>query len=919
MNSSRTLHLWLPVFVCMLLAACGGGGGGMGGGGSGAPTPQSQTIAFATTGPITGAAGTTVTNAASGGQGTGAITYASSNTAVGNANATTGAVTLVTVGATTVTATKAADSTYAAASATYIINVTQGAQSLVFAQTGPLNVLLGSTTGNAATGGAGTGAITYASSNTNAVTVDSAGAAIAVGVGTATITATKGADTNYAQAQATFTINSQTADKISAFIGPSGTDVNLPASANGRQFGRARVADCSLTDTVATCASAELSPVNGASINDTRATLATPAYYAIVNGSTVGTPIDVRADRFSNRIGHAVVSFRSRYWLIGGGEPIFPIGTSLLYTAKADVWSSADGKSWKLETADGGFGGRWFHQAVVFNNRIWIFSGGPPSGTPAFYTDVWSSADGVTWQQATANAQLPWWSASLNVVVFNNQMLAVSGGQTFSSTTGVFAPLSAPSALTASTLGRQLASLTIYNNQLWYIAGRVHYPLNQPDPGDATNDVWKSADGITWTQVTANAAFSPRYEHSAFVANGKLWVFGGQAATGGIAGAAAGDAWSTTDGLTWTKESVNILASGYYMPVVQETGKVTLFGGVQAAIANNVWQTTDGTNWSELSTYAPFAPRLTTGTEFNGQMWIVGGEGPAADGGKSVRNDVWRSTDGVNWSRATPTGTTFPPRDRHAVVAFNNKLWVIGGWDDNAASGGTSTRLNDVWSSPDGTNWTQQTPAGGNIFSPRMGHAAVVYAGKLWVIGGDVADGTPNDTLVSDVWYTTDGTTWVNASANPAFAAREGHSVAVLNNSMWLSAGDNSGGALADVWASTDGVTWTQQPSAGASFSARTRHETAVLNGRMYVVGGAAGPAYGMAQYNDVWSTADGTNWRRDSAAAAFGARSLFAMFVHNSELWLSGGLNAGVFNDVWRSSDGVNWRVGFTHDIAVP
>jgi len=61
------------------------------------------------------------------------------------------------------------------------------------------------------------------------------------------ITATKAADTNYAQAQATYTINSQTADKISGFIGASGTDVSLPASANGKQFGRARVADVPTT------------------------------------------------------------------------------------------------------------------------------------------------------------------------------------------------------------------------------------------------------------------------------------------------------------------------------------------------------------------------------------------------------------------------------------------------------------------------------------------------------------------------------------------------------------------------------------------------------------------------------------------------------------------------------------------------
>lgn len=616
---SRKVGLWYSMFACTLLAACGGGGGG-----SAAPPPiQSQTIAFTNAGPIAGTVGGTVTNTASGGQGTGAIAYASSNATVGTVNSTTGAATLIATGTTTITATKAADSAYSAATATYTINVTPGAQSLAFAQSGPLNVLLGSTTANAATGG--TGAVTYASSNTNALTVDSAGNATAVGVGTAVITATKAADTNYAQAQSSYTINSQTANKLGAFIGASGAEVSLPTSANGKLFGRARVADCAPTDAVPTCANEELSPVNGASILDTRATLATPAYYALVNGSTVGAPVDVRVGRFTDRIGHAVVSFKNRYWVIAGAEPVYPTGggiANLQYTLKSDVWSSADGKSWKMETANAGFGARWYHQAVVFNNRIWVISGDTlPGATPAWFSDVWSSADGVTWRQETADAQLPWWGSSVYVVVFNNQMLAVSGGQTLTSTTGVFTPLSAAGALTGTTgLGRQLASLTVYNNQLWFIAGRVHYPVNvQPDTGSTMNDVWKSSDGIAWTQVSANAAFAPRYEHSSFVANGKLWVLGGQNA---VAGAPSNDAWSTTDGATWTAENVSNLTGAYLMPVVQETGKAAVFGGLQGAFSNN----------------------------------------------------VWHSGDGLNWSPVTQNGTIFSRRAGHAVVVFNGKL-----------------------------------------------------------------------------------------------------------------------------------------------------------------------------------------------------------------------------------------------------
>jgi N-acetylneuraminic acid mutarotase len=431
------------------------------------------------------------------------------------------------------------------------------------------------------------------------------------------------------------------------------------------------------------------------------------------------------------------------------------------------------------------------------------------------------------------------------------------------------------------------------------------------------NDVWKSSDGITWTQVTAHAQFAPRYQHSAYVLNGKLWVLGGRNATGGVPGTYVGDAWSTTDGATWTKENVNVLSAGFLMPAVQESGKATIFGGLQAAFTNNVWQSTDGANWSELTTNAQFTPRHTSGTEFNGQMWIIGGGIVPGSPGTSVTNEIWRSSDGLNWTRVVPNGAVFSARDRHAVVSFNNQLWVIGGWDELPSLGGTGTRFNDVWSSPDGVNWTQHTPAGGTIFSPRLGHSALVYGGKLWVIGGDIDGGTPTETVVNDVWSTTDGTTWVKVNGNPAFPAREGHGAAVFNDAMWIVGGDDANGARTDVWKSTDGINWSQQSPAGTV--PRTHHGTAVLNGRLYIVGGADGPYYGATQYNDVWSTADGITWRQDTAAAPFPARGLLATFVHNNELWFTGGLAAGLFNDVWRSSDGVTWRVGFSHPIAVP
>ena len=40
-------------------------------------------------------------------------------------------------------------------------------------------------------------------------------------------------------------------------------------------------------------------------------------------------------------------------------------------------------------------------------------------------------------------------------------------------------------------------------------------------------DVWSSRDGVTWTEATPSAAFSPRYFESSVVHRGKMWVIGG--------------------------------------------------------------------------------------------------------------------------------------------------------------------------------------------------------------------------------------------------------------------------------------------------------------------------------------------------------------------------------------------------------
>jgi hypothetical protein len=565
-------------------------------------------------------------------------------------------------------------------------------------------------------------------------------------------------------------------------------------------------------------------------------------------------------------------------------------------------------RTWKLETSNGGFTARWFHQAVVFNNRIWIFSGSPTPATSAFL-DSWSSADGVTWQPESSSLQLPAYSVSLNVFVANGKMLAVAGGRiySYSEATHAFIKETVNTFdLTGSTGNRSYASLTFYNNSWWYIGGR------DLSSGNAMNDVWRSSNGITWTQMST-PPFTARYRHQSFVIGGKLWVFGGESSVGDDYGPSSNDAWSTTDGANWTNESANGVVRGYLMQVVQEPNKVTLIGGAQYGVASHVWQTTDGLNWSEVSAHAQFSPRISKGVAFNGQMWIVGGIAVDARTVDRDTNEIWRSSDGLNWSRVTPNGSIFSPRDGHAMIVYNNRLWVIGGQNNPTGVSGAIEKLNDVWSSADGVTWQQEIAAA--AFTARSGHGTFVLNGKLWVIGGCISASI----CMNDVWSSNDGVNWVNESGGAAFSPR-GLLVTTFNNALWIFSSETAAGlANDDAWRSTDGVTWTQQ-SLGTHYLPRTRIGLQVLNGRLYAIGGASDGSYvNGTRYNDVWSSADGLTWRQDLTNAPFSPRELHTVITHNNELWLIGGLDADLLNEVWRSSDSVNWRMGFSHDITAP
>ncbi len=287
--------------------------------------------------------------------------------------------------------------------------------------------------------------------------------------------------------------------------------------------------------------------------------------------------------------------------------------------------------------------------------------------------------------------------------------------------------------------GRYGHTSLVFNNKIWVIGGCT------ASPPYFTNDVWYSSDGTNWTCATPKAAFLSRYYHQSLVFQGKMWVIGGFTFNGVSSYIATNDVWYSSDGTNWTCATNSALFSGRqeHASLVYNNSKMWVLGGKDSGsvVQSDSWYSSDGTNWTQATYSTSFGPRLDhTALEFNGKMWVIAGFNNL--GSPYITNDVFYSSDGANWTSAT-NHASFPARVFHSSVVFNNKMWVIAG--DFATD--RSLITNDVWYSSNGTNWVQAT--NGAAFPPRQFGSSVVFNNTIWIIGGEDKD----TGCYSDVWY----------------------------------------------------------------------------------------------------------------------------------------------------------------------
>jgi hypothetical protein len=583
---------------------------------------------------------------------------------------------------------------------------------------------------------------------------------------------------------------------------------------------------------------------------------------------------------FSGRYGHASVFWKDKIWILGG---------LTAEGAKNDVWYySTTTNSATLVTSSAPWLPRYGHAAFTFDvdndNEDELCMGGGKiknfDGTDFDGADLWCTKDGINWVKIVESTT-PVGRYFFSFTFFDSdnngkKEIWVSGGKLY--TAGFEWPANdvhysedlinwteaTSSANWSPRYGHTMIAFDSDNDgqeELWIFGGY--------DDNNYFNDIWFSTDGINWT-FRGNAIWDPRYGHTAIVANNAIWLIGGKTSTG-----VSDELWVSSNGINWFSQGKSSDFRKYFHASIFHDDKIWSIGGYD----DNVYKNTISyynimvTDRRELIPGAPWGPRGWMSTfVFRDKIWLIGGVGD------ELKNDIWVSSDGINWELVT-SSTPWSPRIT-AFTVFQDKIWMFGGGDvDNNFH-------DDVWVSEDGINWTkvlENAPWGKRFTS------VTTFDNKIYLLGGYEFTGNLDNPFVlkNDVWYSLDGINWTLATDTAPWSERFFHSAFVFDNKVWIT----GGWAGTDVWYSSDGINWTLATDTLPAFN------FTVFDNKIW----ALGPGSSSLK-NNLWYYQNGVDWILATTTELLSGRLFFGFITFDNKIWVLGGEDSSTHkrNDIW-------------------
>ena len=288
------------------------------------------------------------------------------------------------------------------------------------------------------------------------------------------------------------------------------------------------------------------------------------------------------------RDGAGLLELDGDLYLLGGWNVLEWASPSTV----SEVWKSTDGGRTWTQLADAPWDSRHSAGWVVGDGKIWVVGG--DANSTFYQRDVWyaepDGLGGLNWTQATADAAPLTDGRVLHQVFWHDDKLWIVGGQTLDE------------AATSDTSTK---------------VGSVYY-----------DDVWSSPDGVTWTLVSSGNAWSPTASIiGAPVRDGFMWLIGGGAYdTEGNPRVYKNDVWKSADGVTWTEVPQTVaFPERMYNAVEVVNDHFVVVAGYDGANMVDTWISKDGAIWRQVTDIPWVARHAMSTVVHDGEVLMLGG------------------------------------------------------------------------------------------------------------------------------------------------------------------------------------------------------------------------------------------------------------------------------------------------------
>lgn len=234
--------------------------------------------------------------------------------------------------------------------------------------------------------------------------------------------------------------------------------------------------------------------------------------------------------------------------------------------------------------------------------------------------------------------------------------------------------------------------------------------------------------------------------------------------------------------------------------------------------------------------------------EYNNRLIMLGGWNDDAAFAPYVTTDeIWQSTDsGVTW---TLVGSA-PWSKRHSFsyCLMNEYIYVWGG--DNIYG-----QLKDIWRFSDSAGWEQVTSDWGTTGGNRLLQAGCAHKGELYMAGGQESYSAPTNNFTNIVKW--NGATWTSVGTLPisyfstGVMLSDGVSLFIIGGGQYLNTGHVN--LNNDVYKSADdGVTWTNVGSLSNGMTGVMYCGAALFDNKIFYINGYS-PTAPIGNTQGVW------------------------------------------------------------------